>query len=286
MTSGTSRRSVRCPSATGPAAWPARASRAELRGNVVLVDRDQADRARLAELAEAFHDACLQHAQPMGVQDFGQDEFTRPGAARVVGGDAVLGLHPPVGRRQPAADARNRFIDADDPLRHARQLADGAAFVESVAAARQPRQHAIARRQGRRAAPLRRHQDLRRRRIVAPVERARHHLAVDVDAGDFHHRRLRQGRRSRQPAAAPALDRTLRGDLLQHRLQRDAVAAGNTEGARDLPLAHRRRALADELEDLLLRRQRRLLLPALAHHAQIRSILSGHNPRAALSAAS
>ena len=179
------------------------------------------------------------------------------------------------------------FIDADDPLRHARQLADGAAFVElssplraSRASTRSPAAS------GRRAAPLRRHQDLRRRRIVAPVERARHHLAVDVDAGDLHHRRLRQGRRSRQPAAAPALDLALRGDLLQHRLQRDAVAAGDAEGARDLPLADGRRALADELENLLLRRQRRLLLPALAHRAQIRSILSGHNPRAALSAAS
>ena len=67
------------------------------------------------------------------------------------------------------------------------------------------------------------------------------------------------------PPLAATVDAAFALQFLQHGLQRDAVGAGDMEGAGDLALADRRRALADEFQELLLRRKRSLLLPSFGH---------------------
>src|SRR5262249_62269457 len=71
----------------------------------------------------------------------------------------------------------------------------------------------------------------------------------------------------RQPALTAAIDLAVALQLADQRLERDAVGALDLEGAGDLAAAHRRRAVADEVEDLLAAGQGRLPLAALGHGA-------------------
>ncbi len=88
-------------------------------------------------------------------------------------------------------------------------------------------------------------------------------VAIGIRTDDLHHRDFGQLAGRRQLALAAAVDIAGALQLLQHRLQRDALGPFEVEGARDLVLADRAVAFLDEGQDLFLGRERDMLRPAL-----------------------
>ncbi len=104
--------------------------------------------------------------------------------------------------------------------------------------------------------------DLRLGVVGALVDRARPQIAVGVGADHLHDRHLGQLAGRRQLFAI-AVDLAFLLQLLEQRLERDAVRAFQVESARDLALADRAFALADEGEDLFLGGEGDMLRTAL-----------------------
>ena len=229
--------------------------RRKLGRNPGTVERDQTDGPGVRRIAQPVDD----HAAARAVLDarpgrqLGDHQFAVFGAMAVGLGDQQRVLAALVGGLDLPAGAPVA-VHADDPAaghRRAKPL-DGPAFITVVAQPPQPRQHPVAFGQGRVTAAFRRHVDRRRRRLGVPTGRPGHHLAIRVDGLDHQDGDLAERLGRCHPATAAALDQAFRLDLLDQRLQRHPVGTGDLEGAGDLPLAHRGRAAADEIDHLLL----------------------------------
>ena len=138
-----------------------------------------------------------------------------------------------------------------------RTLDDAGGEAAGLGLGRQAGEHAVA--DARRAvapAPSRRlggdHDARRRAPFLVPFGRHADQLALVVDALDGQHRHGGEVAGAVQVLAL-ALDQALVGHFAKHALQRDAVAAGDAEGAGDLALAGLAVMLGrDECEDRLL----------------------------------
>ncbi len=86
-------------------------------GNIVGVDRDQADRAWVAHAAQPLDD--LHGAQTEGAagENLGRDQLAGLRATRIGIGNQEIGLLPPVGRPQPPFAALGPVVDAEHPRR-------------------------------------------------------------------------------------------------------------------------------------------------------------------------
>ena len=176
--------------------------------------------------------------------------------------DRELGLDALVGRRQ-AAEAVAAFLEqSDHALRAALQAPDGARLVDVGIGLLQRHQHAVA--GGERPVDLLvvDDDDLGLGVIGALVDRPRPQIAVGIGADHLHDGHLGQLAGRRQLLAI-AVDLAFLLQLLEQRLERDAVRALQVEGARDLALADRAFAFADEGEDLFLGGEGDMLRTAL-----------------------
>ena len=151
-----------------------------------------------------------------------------------------------------AAEAVLAFLEQPDhPLGAALQAADGTRLVDVGIGLLERHQHAVA--GGKRPVDLLvvDDDDLRLGVVRALVDRSRPQIAVGVGADHLHHRHLGQLTRRGQLLAI-AVDLAVLLEFLEQRLERDAVRPLQVEGARDLALADRPLAFADEGEDLIL----------------------------------
>ncbi len=140
----------------------------------------------------------------------------------------------------------------DHPLRAAFEPSDGARLVDIGVGLLQRHQHAVARGQGPIDLLVVDDDDLRLRIVRPLIDRARPQIAVGIGADHLDHGHFGQHAGGRQLPVAAAIDLAVLFQLLQQRLQRDAVGALQVEGARDLALADRPLAFADEGQHLFL----------------------------------
>ena len=242
--------------------------RRELVGDAVRVHGDQADLALVLRVAERLDDARRGHAVAMRAAELEAHEVAAAGGPLLAGRDRpFLELLAIDGVDEPAAAVRLGAEDADEAALLAGQALDRLGLVAvaehvGIIEPRQPRQDALAlaqRRLGRAAsAAWGQHQHARARALACiPDDGLGDELAVRVAGDDL------QGRDGWQVSAllealAVAGEQALAGHLGQQRLEGDAVAALDGEGARDLALAGPGRSGAQIVEDVLLARQARV----------------------------
>ena len=239
-------------------------------GQAVNVDGDQADLALILRIAEALRDARLGHALAMTAHDVEAHELT------VVGFAFVTGAHWPfleilaVDRiDHAAATALGGAENAEQALSLARQALDRLGSVRvaegvGIADASNARQNAVADRKcavaigaDRSAALL--HEDLRALAFGCfPVRRNSNEFALVVARDNLQHADRRQ-LAARLEGLAIAHDRAVRRKLREESLQGNAILATDVEGAGNLALADLLRGAGQVFEQLLTRRQRRLL---------------------------
>ena len=216
------------------------------------VDGDQADRAGLRRVAQSLRHAGLRQTQPGGGQQVGQHQFPRLGVVAVAWKHQQLGLVALV-RGDDAPAVRRGIVNAENAPHRAVETADGARLVQPVVDAAELRQHPVARSQRGVALPFRHQEDARRVALAGPGDRAGRDLAVRIGAGHFQNGDLRQRLRRGDALVASAFHGAVGLQLFQKLFQLLAVgAAGQLEGACDLALADRSRAVADEGEDRVL----------------------------------
>ena len=255
VTSGTCRRSSRCPSGAGPAsAAIASAASGKTRRDVVVVDGDQADGAGSARRAAALDDPGAAQAQRLALVNLGPNQLPRLGAHGL--GDLELLLGAAIHRQQPAAAAD----ELEDPQRAHRSGVEPADDPRLVAAGRilgEPGQHPVAANQRGAAAALGDHVDPGRRHLFRPGRGLGRHLAVDIDVEDLQHRHGRQLAGAAEPPAVAAVDGAVVLELPQDLPELDLLLRGEAEGAGELALADAPRARLDVFQHLLAARQRR-----------------------------
>ena len=233
---------------------------------LMFVDGDHADGVGAGGVADPLDDANLLGAHGLAaLLDLAEHQLALLRAARVVGAQDVVPLGPAVGRVQaPALHARivnaedlfDPFL-ADDP--------DDAGFVDALLQPRQARQRPLAPVQGSRAALVGHNEDLRRCALALPAVGRCELLAVGIGAGRHDHGDLGQPIGGGQTLAAVPGERAFLAQLADQRFQLLAVLALDLEGARDLALAHGRRAFNDEAAHFFLRGEGGAALRLLCH---------------------
>ena len=172
-------------------------------GDVVGVDRDQADAARIAHAAQTFDDAGGFQAKAAVRQRFRQHQLvvrrapvlpTRHRPLRL--GAPVRGDNAPIGMAQ-TEHAQNARRSLTDPV-------DRAPLILAGTRGFQPCEHPVPRRQRGLARLFRDHADDWRAAVrLIPGLRPPHGIAIEVRASDQNHRGVRQ--RSARPARMAAL---------------------------------------------------------------------------------
>src|SRR5260370_28157775 len=98
---------------------------------------------------------------------------------------------------------------------------------------------------------------------VPPAQGASQHLAVEVDAAELDDADLGEGTDRRQTPLAAAVDRGRALDVLDQAFEGATLGGRHLEGADDVALADRGRALRDEVENFLACRQTPKRAPCL-----------------------
>jgi len=211
-------------------------------------DGDQADRARMRAVADALDDACLRQTEAAARERLAEHNLAVLCALRVRERDPELGLHPAVGRLEPAAVV-NLPVDAEHTVGRGGERAHDPGLVAAIVLRLEFHERPLADAQRCRHGLLH-HPDLRRRGLLFPGDGLCQRLAVEVEASHLDNPDARQAARGLEAALAGSLHRALALDLADQRLERKAVPGFDLEGAHQIAPGERRRALGDVVENL------------------------------------
>ena len=227
--------------------------------NAVLVNRDQAERARGERIAQ--HGGDLDPGARTAPDRLGQHQLTFLRPAQI--GDRHRIALALVDRGEPRLagtvqlDHAHRLIDRGGQLLH--RVSDPAPH-SAWAGLFGPRQHAVARPERAVAALQGAQPDPWRRDgiVGSPAVRHGNRLAL-VDLDDPQHGDLGHPAHAVERGAV-AVDQAFLGHVLEHRFELDFLLPLEPESSRDLTLASGIVAVGDEIEDLLARGQARWVL--------------------------
>ena len=230
----------------------------------MAVNGDQAVRVPTSLIAaEALAHPRRAQPEPVAGHGFRHHQLAVSGAEGIGLGDRDLAARAAAGERDPAAGA-GPAIDAEDLARRRAEKAYRPRLVKIVFDAAQAREHALAYFGGP-AAPARRDDDARRRRIALPADRPGVDPALNIGLDNLYDHYSRRG------GTAPGPRSVFVEYRLHQFLEGGAVGGGDAERAGQRPLARRTRTLGDETADLLLGRERARSGFAAAQGVPVRS---------------
>ena len=223
----------------------------EFGGQAVLMNGDETQGALVVQRAQPFDHLRLPRlamARTLGL-DLAEQQFSGLCAVGIGLAEAVVLLGALVHRPQSAAGAGD-FIDSQHPFAAAAEFANDRAAVCAVLQRLHAGQHPVSRGQHGPTSSGLFHVDLRRGGVAVPRGWPGQQFAVLIGADNLQHRHRGQLPWYGHFAPATAIQVAVVFELLQQSLQLFAVVALDVEGLGEFPLAHRRSAFADEIQDL------------------------------------
>ena len=223
----------------------------EIIGNAVLVDRDQADRARCRRIAQTLDNARDRQAHAaFGARLLGLDQLAVLRAEQAVRGHAPFLVRPFLDRKNAAA-VTVLAENADDFMGRMADAADEPRLVLMVLALNlgQSRKDALAGGDSG-IAFAGDEKDARLKALALPFHRLGEQIALRIGMEDLHHRDRRQAVGVVIMALAP-LEQAFGLQLLEQAFQLDPFGTLDAEGFRNVTFRARFRMFCHPVENLL-----------------------------------